>query len=659
MKKLDDFKIMPIFSSQPVSDPQIFSDGTKILFTYSKINLEEDKYDSHIWMMDTSGKKPLQFTQGKCEDSYARWSPDEETILFLSNRISQSDKAKEEKKKKNQIWVIPRGGGEAEQLTSIDEGVQKPLWSPDGKRILFLSNVFKGEKAKDSDVKIIRRLKYKYNGRGFFEGKYTHLFIIPAEGGKPKDLTEGEYDVEAFDWSSDGTHVFFVSNLGKDAETSFFRNIYRVPVKGGEPELIFTGKGPIGVIKCSPDGSKLTFTGSTIDDPNAIQFKNMALWVIASGGGEVKNLTATLDRTIGDECLIWAHDSENVYFKADDLGSTHIYRASLSGEVEQVTEGKLTVGSFSMGNEEKVMALTVSDATSPFELWVKDVNGLRTLTDLNKGLVKKLRLSEPEEFWFTASDGVKVQGWIVKPFEFEKRKKYPLIIQIHGGPHSAYGFKMTAAEHEFQVLSDNGFVVVYTNPRASTGYGEAFARITGHWGERDYQDILEAVDYAVKTYGYIDGKRLGVAGGSYGGYMTNWIVGHTNRFSAAVTMRSISNWYSFHGSSDIGWMSLPTHELGDGKDPWDNLQLIMEKSPITYVKNVKTPLLILHSEEDYRCPMEQAEQMFAALKKLGKTVELVRFPGENHELSRSGKPKHRIERLQHIVRWFNTYLGAA
>jgi dipeptidyl aminopeptidase/acylaminoacyl peptidase len=325
--------------------------------------------------------------------------------------------------------------------------------------------------------------------------------------------------------------------------------------------------------------------------------------------------------------------------------------------VKAITEGKIRVESYSIDDSGKKIAFNAGSAVYPTELWIKDGSNQNLITEMNKSLLKKLRIIPPEEFWFTASDGVNVQGWIIKPKGFKRGTKYPAVIQIHGGPRSAYGYKFDGAEHEFQVLADHGYVVVYTNPRASIGYGEQFAGlVSGAWGERDYQDIMEATDYVIENYDFIDPKRFGVLGGSYGGFMTNWIVGHTDRYKAAITMRSISNWYSFHGTSDIGWMTLPTHELINGSDPWDNLELCMEKSPISYVKNITTPLLIIHSEEDYRCPMEQGEQLYIALKKLDRTTEFVRFPGEPHGLSRSGKPKHRIERIQHIVRWFERYL---
>ena len=659
MKKLTDYEVMPIFPMAPVSDPQVSPDGTRVLFTHSTVNMEEDKYDTHVWLLPLREKRPRQFTHGANNESSPRWSPDGRQILFLSNRPAEGEKADEKKKKKSQVWVIPADGGEARQITTVEEGAQSPSWSPDGKSILFLSKVFKGEKATDeSDVKTIRRMKYKADGKGFSVGMYVHLFTVPAKGGKVKQLTDGEYDVEEAEWSPDGKEMAFVANMGEDADKSFYRDVYSIPAKGGEPELLLKGFGRVGSLGWSPCGKHIAFVGRRIEDPSLVWHKNNLLWVMPAEGGEPRCLTVGFDRTISmEQGVEWSPDSKHLYVRFPHQGCAHIYRVSVEGDVEQVTEGKMNVGSFSIDDSGEVFAFNASDAVTPSELWVKDEEGAKKRTDMNKDLLKKLRLSEPEEFWFTASDGVEVQGWIVKPQGFQEGVKYPTLIEIHGGPRSAYGFNLGAAEHEFQALADHGYVVVYTNPRASIGYGEQFAGlISGHWGERDYEDIMEATDYVIENYPYVDPERVGVLGGSYGGFMTNWIVGHTDRYRAAVTQRSISNWYSFHGTSDIGWMTLPTHELINGKDPWDDLELCMEKSPITYVKNVKTPLLIIHSEADYRCPMEQDEQLFIALKKLGKTTEFVRFPDEPHGLSRTGKPKHRVERLQHIVRWFDRYL---
>jgi dipeptidyl aminopeptidase/acylaminoacyl peptidase len=660
MQRLDKIEVIPLVPMTPVGDPQIKPDGSHVLFTYSEVNMEEDKYDTQIWLLDLNKRKPVQFTFGKENSSNPRWSPDGKSILFTSKRPSPDDlKTKDENKKKAQLFVIPADGGEARQITQVEEGVQSPAWSPDGRKILFRANVFKGEKAtEESDVKIIRRMKYKHDGKGFSVGMYTHLFLVPSKGGKARQLTDGLFDVDSAEWSPDGKSIVFVSNFAEDADRSLFRNIYAVPTKGGEPQLLWEGKGSIGAIAWASNGRHLAFVGRDIENPELIWHKNAELYILPVDGGEAEYLTSDLDRTArGASKLEWAPDSKQVYIAFPDQGGAHVYKVSVEGGIEAVTEGKIRMDSFSIDDSGTMIAFNAGSAVSPTELWISDGEGQRQLTEMNRGLLKKLRVIPPEEFWFTASDGIKVQGWIVKPRGLQEGKKYPACIQIHGGPRGAYGYKLEGAEHEFQVLADHGYAVVYTNPRASIGYGEQFAGlISGAWGERDYLDIMEATDYVIENYSYVDADRFGVLGGSYGGFMTNWIVGHTDRYKAAVTMRSISNWYSFHGTSDIGWMTLTTHEINNGKDPWDDLELCMEKSPITYVKNMTTPLLIIHSENDYRCPMEQGEQLYIALKKLGRTTEFVRFPGEPHGLSRTGKPKHRKERLQHIVRWFDRYL---
>jgi dipeptidyl aminopeptidase/acylaminoacyl peptidase len=653
MKKLTDYKIMTLFPSSPVADPQISPDGTKVLFTYSIIDMEENKYRTHIWLQPLDEKKPRQFTHGAGSESYPRWSPNGREILFLTNREGD-DKKDDGKKSGPQVYVIRTDGGEARQVTSVEEGAQRPQWSPDGKRILFLSRVFKGERmTEESDVKIIKRIRYRFDGQGYFVGKYTHLFTVPSKGGRVKQLTDGEFDVDTAAWSPDGKRIAFVSNL--DGDLSRFKHIYVVPAKGGEPEPLLRWEGTIGALGWSPCGKYLAFAGREIEDPSLDWYRNTEVWVLSAGGGEPRNLTETFDRTVGrTQELKWSPDSKHVYFTINDHGTSHVCRVSLEGAVERVTEGEMTVNDFSVDGSGSVLAFTASDFSTPSELWIKDEEGQRRITEMNKALLRKLRLSEPEEFWFTASDGVDVQGWIVRPHDSEEGERYPTLVEIHGGPRGAYGVRLGAAEHEFQVFADHGYAVVFTNPRASTGYGEEFSRVvSGHWGERDYEDIMEAVEHVVENYDFVNPERLGVLGGSYGGYMTNWIVGHTDRFKAAVTMRSISNWYSLIGTSDIGWRD---HDVSWGRHPWENLEEIMGKSPISYLGNVVTPLFIIHSENDFRCPVEQDEQLFVGLKSQGKTAEFVRFPDEPHGLPRMGQPRHRLERLRHIVRWFDRYL---
>jgi dipeptidyl aminopeptidase/acylaminoacyl peptidase len=656
MKKLTDIKIMPIFPMTPVADPQISPDGAKILFTYSEVNMKKDKYDTQIWSYDLENNKPTQFTYGVKNASNPRWSPDGKHILFTSTRPSHDDTDTEKnERKKNQIFVIPADGGEARQITRVEEAGEKPTWAPDGKTILFSSMVHRGEKVEKSDVKIIRRIRYKYDGKGFFQGKRLHLFTAPAKGGKIKQITDGEYDVEAAAWSPDSKQIAFITNMDEDADLVTYKNIYVTTLKGGEPTQIWKGEGPIKTLAWSPNGKHLAFTGRVIEDPDLIFYRNTELFIFPLDGGKPKLITGDFDRTLRRvKELKWSPDSKHIYFTYPDKGSTQIGRAHIDGTVKPVTEGKMSIDSFTIDASGETIAYNASSSSTPSELWIQDENGARQATTMNKKLLQKLKLSPPEEFWFTASDGEKIQGWIIKPHNIQENKKYPTILQVHGGPHSAYSYTLNPAVHEFQSLADHGYAVVYTNPRASVGFGEAFARaVSGHWGERDYQDVIEAMDYVIETYPYVDDAHLGIAGGSYGGFMTNWVVGHTDRFKAAVTMRSITLWYSDWGTSDISYRG---HQITWGKNPWDNVEELLKKSPITYVKNVNTPLLIIHSENDYRCPIGQDELLFTALKKLGKTTEFIRFPDEPHGLSRTGKPKHRVERLQHIIRWFDRYL---
>ncbi len=639
MKKLEDYRITPIFPGQPVSDPQISPDGTKVLFTYTTANVKEDRYHSHIWLLPLDEKEPKQFTYGNGNDSHPRWSPDGKTILFLSDRSS------EENKPGMQIFVIPADGGEARCLTSVEEGVERPTWSPDGKNILFLSNVFNGERAKGSDVKIIRSFPYKTpSEREFIDDRWRHLFSVRPESGQVKQLTDGEFNINMVDWSPDGSRVVFFSR----------GRIYTISSKGGDPELLWKGGGnPIRSLDWSPDGEYIAF-GRVIEerDPHGRHvYRNTDIWVLPVKGGEPKCLTADFDRTVARGASVkWSPDSQYVYVKFPNHGTRHIHRVSLEGEVEALTEGKLNIDSFTMDEAGKVFAFNASGPMTPSELWILDDGGQAKRTEMNRTLLRKLRLVEPEEFWFTASDGVKVQGWIIKPHELKEGEKYPMVSYIHGGPRGGYRYGLRRG---FQVLAEHGFAVVYTNYRGSTGYGESFAadilfvrsaEAPDRWGDRDYRDIMEAIDYVIETYPFVDPERLGVAGGSYGGFMTNWIIAHTDRFKTAISMASMTNHFSYHGSP---------HEISEMKEPWDDPQMFIEKSPITYVKNMKTPLLLIHSELDWVCPIEQAEMLFIALKKLNRVVEFVSFPGEGHGIK---GPKHIVERQQHIVRWFDRYL---
>jgi dipeptidyl aminopeptidase/acylaminoacyl peptidase len=435
--------------------------------------------------------------------------------------------------------------------------------------------------------------------------------------------------------------------------------------KAGELQCLTDATRSCYAPSWSPDGQTIAFLAA----PKLASANHVELFTIdASGKGELRNLTdefegSCVDSTnddLSDDHVLppppWSPDGKTLYVLVTHRGATRVYAIASEGAGKQpptLTPGNVYVRDFSVDQARSTMALLVEDPAHLAEIFVCSTSSpgeLRRVTDFNDALIEEVALATPEHLPYTGVDGWPIDGWILKPHDFDPAKKYPMIVEIHGGPNSQYGYGFF---HEMQMLAANGYVVLYTNPRGSTGYGRDFAlAVRGAWGVKDSYDILAGVD-ALLEKGYIDEQRLGVIGGSYGGFMTNWLVGHTDRFKAAVTDRSVVNRSSFFGSSDIGW------EFADDDletTPWDDPELYLRMSPITYVKNMHTPLLIIHSEKDLRCGIEQAEELFAALKYLRREVLFVRFEGQSHGLSRGGHPKMRLERLLHIKSWFDKYL---
>ncbi|NQT07604.1 S9 family peptidase [Candidatus Bathyarchaeota archaeon] len=652
MLKLKKYDVEPLVHGSPVSDPQISHDGSKILFVRSIVKMEDDGDESHIWVISSDGGEPRQFTFCDGKDTTPVWSHDGETIYFTSTRAHGGEE------KRPRIWAMPVGGGEARCLFETSGTVTGLKLSQDGRRFLFLSRTEEESETpeeKVGDVMWITKLRYRMDGMGYYPYTRNHLFTVSAEGGEPQQLTSGPFDVSSADWSPDGGEIAYVANK-EDGDYTRIRDIFIVPSEGGSPRKLTDGKTMISSVAWSLDGELLAYTGRIPVDPEHPMYGSTDIWVMPPGGGEARNLTSAFDRTVGryGSSVFWG-DAGQIYFRAPNHGAYNLYRVGVeTGDVEHVIEGKRTLASFSLCADSSRVAFAATDVAWPQEVWVHDAGGSRRLTSLNSEVMEAWSISEPEEFWFTASDGVEVQGWIVKPWGYEEGNKYPMILEIHGGPHGAYGFKLGTAEHEFQLLARNGYVVVYTNPRDSVGYGEEFAGIAeGSWGGRDFMDLMQAVDHVLKTYAFIDEERLGVAGGSFGGFMTNWTVGHTDRFKAAVTMRSVCNWYSQVGTSDVSWGHTG---VGAGDEPWEIPERYLELSPITYADKINTPLLIIHSEFDFRCPLSEGEQLYYAMKRQKKETEFIRFANNSHGLGRTGKPSLRTERLRHIVRWFDRYL---
>lgn len=680
-----------LFSIHLVSDPRISPDGARIAYVVTTLDKKEDAYHAAIWISPRDGGEPVRLTAGTARDTTPRWSPDGTKIAFVSNRppaipadkpapVPGSEEKEKEKEKPEpatakplpQIWVIPVNGGEAAQITHRAYGASDPAWSPDGQTIAFLATTTPADDPDHkwapeplkpvADERIIDRLRYRFDGRGFFDDRFQQIWTVPAAGGEPTLLTGGDTDSGAIAWSPDGNRIAFVGNRTDERHVNGVSAIYIVPARGGEIRPLVELDAQFDAPTWAPDGTRLAFLGHLDSFTNGL---NSRLWTVAAAGGEPTNHTAAFDRSLDDAGMsdvyagsdqrpVWSADGASVYVLASDQGTTHIHRVNLEDKsVSPVTTGDRRVTGFDLTADGRSLAFVAGDATTPFELFTSRATGRdeRQLSNHNQEFLKTVELSPATELRFQSQTGdLEIQGWVIQPPGFKEGIKYPLIVQIHGGPHAMYA---RALFHEMQLMAARGYVVLFTNPRGSSGYGETFATSTaGTWGESDMPDVLGGLD-AILALGYVDEDRVGVTGGSYGGYLTNWIIGHSDRFRAAVTQRCVSNFMSMYGTSDIGF------DFGEyewGGTPWGDAKRLMKHSPITYVEQMTTPLLIIHNENDLRCPIEQAEQLFVALKRQGRDVEFIRIPDENHNLSRTGTPSRRLARLHHLIGWFDSHL---
>lgn len=684
------FRVEDLLAFKLAGDCRISPDGTRVAYVLQEINKEKNEYDTGIWVAE-EGAAPFRFTGGS-KDHSPRWSPDGKYLAFVSKRSGS-----------NQIWLLPLDGGEARQLTRVKGGVANPVWSPDSKYIAFTASLTEkgiepeGEEPEEKDlykkynkdVKIITRILYKMDGVGYYTDKRSQICVVPAEGGEVTQLTSGEFNHLDPTWTPDGANIVFTANRLPDGDYQPWHvDIWSVPRAGGELTRLTPGDGKLAASEpsISPDGRYIAFIGT---DPAEHGYGLSRLYLLDRQSGEIRLLSAKLDRGFGNEVatdlpapaggrLTWSPDGRFIYAIVSDAGQVHLVRVdAATGDVTPLTGGDKVVYSYSLSADCRRAAIAYATGASPADVYLAKLDeprpeprvanccavlsggGVREvrLTNHNDDLLSGIDFPLPERFVFSAGDGhPDVDGWILRPAGFEPGKKYPTILEIHGGPMSMYGAGMF---FEFQWLAAQGYAVVYSNPRGSLGYGRDFCHcIMADWGNLDYLDCMAAIETAVKRFDFVDGDRLGVAGGSYGGFMVNWIVGHTDRFKAAVTMRPVVNRWSAMGTSDTGY-----NRVGQfGTENWweeKNMAPYLKQSPLLHASKIVTPLLIDSQEGDLRCPPEQAEQLYAALKFQHKTVKMVRYPGEFHGMSRTGKPWHRVHRLNMIAEWFNEYLKGA
>jgi len=637
-----------IYALAGTTDPRLSPDGRTIAYVVWGIDRDANAYRSAIHLVPVDGSAPpRQLTAGEKEDAAPRWSPDARSLAFVS-------KAESEKK---QLYLIPAEGGEVRRLTDLSEDVKEVVWSPDGMRLAFSARVpdpaYAESDEKRRAPRRITRLQYKLDDAGWTTDRRQHLFTVPADGSAdPLQITSGDYEDGYPAWSPEGTRIAFASARAEDWDVDVVRDIYLIDAVGGEPARVTDSSGWCAAPSWSPDGSLIAFryTPGRFDDPRHTQIA-----VVDAEGGDRRILTSALDRNCSPypelREPIW--DGDRIVFAVEDRGNTHLYRMHADGSAEPklVVRGEITLTGYDA--QRGMMVHTATTPSSPPELY----SGERRLTEAGRSFSEARELVEAERFTAVSADGSEVDAWIMRPAGFEPGRRYPVLLNVHGGPFAQYGSRFL---DEFQVYAGAGYVVLFSNPRGSSGYSEAWGRaIRGPsnggpgWGSVDFEDLMAVTDEALRRFDFCDPERLGVLGGSYGGFMTSWIVGHTDRFRAACSERAGNNLVSAFGSGDLDWML----KGYIGAFLFEDVDAYLHISPTTYAQNIRTPLLILHSENDLRCHVEQAEQLFTTLRLLGREVELVRFPGEGHELSRSGSPAHRVMRFEIIVEWFGRHLA--
>ena len=649
----DIFTPLDVFDLEYVSNTEISPDGNKILYQRNFNDIMTDESFSNIWLINFDGSENRPITTGNFKDTSPKWSNKGDKFVFKSNREGKS-----------QIFLFDLTNNSIQKLTNFQYSISSIKWSPDDSYILFSSFIDdkrdklikmpekpKGAKWNDPPVEI-SDLNYRYDGSGYRKPGETQFFTLPVTGGTPRQISNIPAEKRAFqgEWIDNNT-IVFSANLNEDSDYNTNNTeIYTLDINSGIQKALTSREGPDNSPKVSNDNSLIAYLGY---DDEYLSYQQNSIYIMRTDGSGKYKIELDLDRNISN--IYWSGDDKRIFFQYDDKGITKIGSTTLDGKLDLIIEevGGLSFsrpysgGFFSLSKNNRY-SFTYGTVYNPADLAVGYKGSKNRLTNLNKDLFDYKKLGNVEEIWYESSfDGEMIQGWIVKPPNFDESKKYPLILEIHGGPHTNYGFHFSS---EVQLFASKGYVVLYTNPRGSTSYGKEFANLIHHnYPSQDYDDLISGVDNLIER-GYIDENNLFVTGGSGGGVLTSWIIGKTDRFSAAVVAKPVINWYSFVLYADnIGYF----YKYWFEDLPWIDPESYLKRSPISYVGNVKTPTMVLTGEKDYRTPMAESEQFYAGLKLNKVESMLVRIPNANHGIA--SKPSNLIAKVNAIISWFEKY----
>ncbi len=653
-----------ILRVRTVSDPQVAPDGTCVAYVVTEADREADDFRSHVWIAPLDGGEPYQLTRGPYKHSSPRWSPDSKTLAFVANRPAEGENGGDGKKRPAQIWLIGERG-EPWRLTNAARGASSPAWSPDSRTIAYISKTrVAGETKRDEDKtpaeknapRVIRDLIYRFDTEGQYDDTYAHVWTVPAAGGEPTQVTRGDCRDAEPQWTKDGRQLVILSNHEDDRGAQLTKDVWIVAAAGGNERKLTESRGPCAMPAVSPDGRSVAYAGHVRGE--GYSAANTLVWSVPlDGAAAPRALDEALDRGAfglpAGTGLAWAPDGSAIYTVVMDGGANRLYRIAADGSgAWPLSDAESSVTALCPTPDGRAIAFTALSPTNPGELFLLPLGGAaRQLTRHNAELLDEVQLQAPDAISFTGADGWQIPAWLLKPADFSTDRRYPLVLDVHGGPHGAHGYVFQPGPQE---LAGRGYVVLQVNPRGSTGYGERFTEAcVTDWGGKDYEDLLAGVDWCI-AQGIADPQRTAVTGYSYGGFMTSWVVGHTDRFKAAVCGAPVSDLPSFYGESDVG-ATFGAYEHGGPL--WERWDAYREHSPLTYIANCTTPFLLLHWEGDLRCPIGQGEALFAVLRRLRREVEFVRYPGGFHTYV-THAPSQRVDAVRRTSAWFDRWLGA-